>query len=477
MIVLLRRMAVAGASGLVLFVAFNPVDAQEAAPPEPRPALASAADLAAPPSGTLLSETELDALVAPVALYPDALLTQIFVAATYPIDIVKADRFMTANATLSDKDRAKQAESEPWDPSVQVLTGGFPTVVARMATEIDWTQTLGDAVIAQTDDLLAAVQRQRARAQAAGNLESNKAQTVETVGDAITIAPADPQVIYVPSYDATAAFAPATTSSVPVVTTGTETGVSTGDVLMTGAIAFGSALLLSEIFDDDDDWHGYWGGPPPIDWNDGDFYPNRGGINVNGDVNIDRDRTRVRIKDGQIGNRDRPLSDRTGAWQPSPERKDEARQALAARKAAGGGAAGLGDKLTARSTESGARAKLEAAGKRTPQAGQFKAKPGSILDPGSGGPVATKRASDRGAASLGKAKGGGEGLKRTPSREIDTPKSLSKPAKPVAAAKRAPQRGTAFDMPSGGGKAKAASKRGHQSVNRGGGGGGHVRRR
>ena len=99
------------------------------------------------PAEDLLGEDELDALVAPVALYPDSLLTQIFVAATYPLDIVKADRFVDDSESLDDRARADAAQAEDWDPSIQVRTGGFPDVIGRMADEIDWTEDLGNAAL------------------------------------------------------------------------------------------------------------------------------------------------------------------------------------------------------------------------------------------------------------------------------------------------------------------------------------------
>ena len=242
-----------------------------------------------PETDGLLTEDELDDLVAPVALYPDSLLTQVFVASTYPIDIVKADRFIAAQAELSDKERATAAEAEDWDPSVQVLTGGFPTVVQRMAAEIDWTEELGNAMLAQTDDLLDAVQRQRARAVALGNLSTNDAQVVAEQDENISIAPADPDVVYVPSYDSSVAFAEPY-SAAPVIATA-DTGYSTANLVTTGAIAFGGALLINEIFeDDDDDWDDYWRpGYSNIDWDEGDFQA-RPDIDIEGDVNIDRDR-------------------------------------------------------------------------------------------------------------------------------------------------------------------------------------------
>ena len=121
---------------------------------------------------------------------------------------------------------------------------------------------------------------------ATGNLTSNEAQVVETEGDSIAIAPADPDVVYVPSYDATTAYTTAPTAATVV---DRRRAISTGNVLTTGAIAFGSALLIDEIFDDDDD-NDYWHGPDHIDWDNDDFYPRGGrGIEVDGDVNIDRE--------------------------------------------------------------------------------------------------------------------------------------------------------------------------------------------
>ena len=142
----------------------------EAPPPRPdASAAAPAEELAALPAEEgLLSDDALDDLVAPVALYPDSLLTQVLVAATYPLDVMKADRFLDDNADLPDQERADLVDLEDWDESVRVLAAGFPDVLARMADDIDWTEELGDAMLAQTDDLLDAVQRLRAQAEAVG---------------------------------------------------------------------------------------------------------------------------------------------------------------------------------------------------------------------------------------------------------------------------------------------------------------------
>ena len=248
-----------------------PLAAQEATEPTPRARPADFASAGLSDAATY-GETDLDDLVAPVALYPDALLTQVLVAATYPLDVVKAARFVSESADLDDRARATAAEAEPWDPSVQVLSGGFPSVVVMMADDLDWTEALGDAVIVQTDDVLDAIQRMRAQAAAVGNLESNEAQVVEIDQGAVSIAPANPEIVYVPTYDPeTAYFAASTTAPIIV-----DDGASDGDLIMAGVIGFGAALIVDEIFDDDDDWNGYWGpNYGHIDWNEGDLYPQR----------------------------------------------------------------------------------------------------------------------------------------------------------------------------------------------------------
>jgi hypothetical protein len=263
------------------------------------------------PDDDVLSEDDLDLLVAPVALYPDSLLTQVLVASTYPLDVMKADRFISDNEEMPPADRADAVQEEDWDPSVQSLAGGFPTVINLLASDIDQTQQLGDAMLAQTDDILDAVQRQRARAIAVGSLQSNEAQTVEVEEEAISIAPADPEIIYVPTYDSTAAYS--TRSAAETVGTTTETvyttdaGYSAGNMLATGAIAFGSALLLNEIFDDDDDYYydRYYGrGSSHMDWDDGNIYPDRK-VNVEGHVNIYNEKNKNSKNNNKNKNKDK----------------------------------------------------------------------------------------------------------------------------------------------------------------------------
>ena len=241
-----------------------------------------------------LDPAALDDLVAPVALFPDSLLTQVLVASTYPLEIVKAERWVEDNAALEGDGRVAAVEAEGWDPSVGVLAAGFPDVVGRMADDLDATEALGEALLVDSDAVLDAVQRQRAAAAEIGNLESNDAQTVTVEGDDISIAPADPEVVYVPAYDPNVIYTQPAPSP-PVVVE--DDGYDSGDLLATGVLSFGAGMLVNEIFDDDDDWDDYWRGPPRVDWRGGGIYarPDRDiDIDVGGDVNIGGQRGRPR---------------------------------------------------------------------------------------------------------------------------------------------------------------------------------------
>ena len=149
----------------------------------------------------LLTPAELETLFGLAALFPDQVLTQVLVAVTFPLDIVKAGRFVEGATALSDQERAAQAADKPWDDSVRELAAGFPDLVTRMSDNIDWTEQAGEAVVAQTDEVLAAIQRLRTKAQENGYLVDNEAQKVEEVNDKIVISPASPGVVYVPTYD------------------------------------------------------------------------------------------------------------------------------------------------------------------------------------------------------------------------------------------------------------------------------------
>lgn len=154
---------------------------------------------------------QLDSLVAPIALYPDPLLGQVLAASTYPLEIIQLQQFLAKNKDLKDQALADAVAKQNWDPTVQALAG-LPEVVKRLADDIQWTTDLGDAFLAQESDVMAAVQRMRKKAQQNGALKSDDKMVVETeaVGsnNVIVIQQANPQVIYVPSYNPTVVYGP-----------------------------------------------------------------------------------------------------------------------------------------------------------------------------------------------------------------------------------------------------------------------------
>lgn len=157
-----------------------------------------------PPEQPPLTQDQLQNLVAPVALYPDTLLSQILAASTYPIEVVEAQQWLQKNRNLKGQQLMDAAKQQNWDPSVQALVA-FPDVLARLNQDIHWTTDLGNAFLAQQADVMNAVQQLRAKAQAGGKLQSTSQQTVTTQSQngqtAIEIQPAEPGVIYVPVYN------------------------------------------------------------------------------------------------------------------------------------------------------------------------------------------------------------------------------------------------------------------------------------
>src|ERR1700761_3158885 len=136
---------------------------------------------------------QLQELVAPIALYPDALVAQILAAATYPDQVVEADRWMEQNPGLKGEQLGKEVDKQPWDPSVKALTE-FPSVLANMDKNLSWTSSLGDAYVNQQQDVMNAIQTMRDRAEKAGNLKSTSQEKVKKQGHDIVIEPADPEV-------------------------------------------------------------------------------------------------------------------------------------------------------------------------------------------------------------------------------------------------------------------------------------------
>jgi hypothetical protein len=143
---------------------------------------------------------QLQQLVAPVALYPDELIAEVLAAATYPSQVVIADRWLEDHKNLQGKPLADEVNKQSWDSSVKALTE-FPSVLANMDKNLSWTSSLGDAYMSQQQDVMNAVQVMRQRAEQSGNINSNSQQKVTSQGNNIMIEPAAPDVVYVPTYD------------------------------------------------------------------------------------------------------------------------------------------------------------------------------------------------------------------------------------------------------------------------------------
>jgi hypothetical protein len=189
---------------------------------------------AAPEEYAPLTSEELDGLVAPIALYPDALVAQVLGASTFPYEIVDAAFWIKDNSTLTGDALAKAVDQQSWDPAVKALTQ-FPSVLDNLAKNLAWTSALGEASATQQADVMAAIQRMRAKAQAAGTLKSGtEIKVVQETPQTIVIQPANPQIVYVPTYNPTVVY------GAPVMTP----GYSSADVATAAILSFGIGIAV-----------------------------------------------------------------------------------------------------------------------------------------------------------------------------------------------------------------------------------------
>jgi len=236
----------------------EPVQAQP-----PAPVQAQAVTAVGGPAASTFKAEEIDALVAPIALYPDSLLSQVLMASTYPIEVVQASRWAKANPDKKGDAALKAVEGQPWDVSVKSLVA-FPQVLEAMDRRLDWTQKLGDAFLAQKDDVFAAVQRLRVRARDSGHLQSNEQQKVvveqatsesapqQTI---VRIEPANPEVIYVPTYNPTVVYGAWGYPSYPPYYWPPSPYYYPGYAVASG-FAWGIGLAAAGAIYSDCDWHG-----------------------------------------------------------------------------------------------------------------------------------------------------------------------------------------------------------------------------
>ena len=248
-------------------------DHSAASPPpavtEDAPAVPAAGSDQAPAAQDLLGRAELEKLLAPIALYPDALLAQLLAASAYPLQIVEAQRWLDKNkAAVADKDFS-WIDSRDWDPAVKAMAR-FPDVIEKMSDDLDWTRDLGDAEVNQPQDVADVIQELRAEAENAGALKTSPQQTVSSVlvddRPYIAIEPAEPSVLYVPSYEPAAVYQPIVAVA-PVVTFGV--GIVVGAPLHRRCWNWRTGAIYPPA------WAGYPG------WRHGQpFWPVGGNINV-----------------------------------------------------------------------------------------------------------------------------------------------------------------------------------------------------
>jgi hypothetical protein len=217
--------------------------------------------------GAPMSAGELKALVAPIALYPDALVAQILAAATFPDQVAVADYWLQQNPHLTGRPFTQEVDRQSWNASVKALTE-FPPVLDNLAKNLTWTSSLGEAYHNQPSEVMSAIQKLRAQAKAAGNLKStSQMRVVQQTPQTIVIEPANPQVVYVPIYN------PAVIYGTPYVVP----GYTAGDVAAAGVLGFGAGIALGAFAGGGGwgwnswncDWHG-----GVVAYNRGAFYGN-----------------------------------------------------------------------------------------------------------------------------------------------------------------------------------------------------------
>jgi hypothetical protein len=244
-------------------------------------------------------QEELEQLVAPIALHPDALISQILMASTYPLEVVQAERWAKQNAKLKGDALTKALEAQDWDPSIKSLVN-FPQVLTMMSEKLDWTQKLGDAFLADQKKVLDTIQSLRAKAQAAGNLKSTKEQNVIVEEKIIKIESTSPQVVYVPTYNPTVVYGAWPYPAYPPYY------YYPPGYVATSMFAFGAGVAMGAA------WGYAWGN---CNWGGGDVDVdvNR---NTNINNNINRDQAKQKLQDrGQVNQKGQ------GKWQHNPENR------------------------------------------------------------------------------------------------------------------------------------------------------------
>jgi hypothetical protein len=393
-------------------------------------------------SAKIFKQEELDQMLAPIALYPDSLLTQVLMASTYPLEVVQADRWAKQNKDMKGDALAKALEAQPWDPSVKSLVN-FPQVLTMMSEKLDWTQKVGDAFLAQQKDVMGTIQDLRKKAQASGNLKTTKEQKVIVEKEVIIIEPASPQVIYVPTYNPTVVYGAWAYPAYPPYPV-----YPPGYVATTAAFSFAAGAAVGAA------WGYAWG---HSDWHGGDV-----DINYNQNTNINNNINREKYKQQGQGKGQGGQAGQGNKWQHDASHR---------------GGASYRDQGTAqkynRGTGGEAAKSREAYRGREEQGRQDLAKGGA--DQGKGRQDAGQRGGqmDRGGGSPGKADRGGafSGMDRGGSATRDSSNRGSSSMQSMSSGSRGGG-GSSFSGGGGGGGSRGGGGGGGGSRGGGGGGGG-----
>jgi hypothetical protein len=368
-----------------------------AAPQAPVPA--QTADTA-----TLVSASQLDSLVAPIALYPDPLLAQVLAASTYPLELMQLQQWLTRNPGLKDKALADAVAQQPWDPSVQAMAG-LPDVVKLLTENVQWTTDLGNAFLAQQGDVMNAVQRMRQSAQAKGALQSTAQQVVQTEAvdgkQVIVIEQANPQVIYVPQYTPAAIWG---TPVYPWPTMSYPWGWGAG----AAALSFGAGIAMGSFWGGGWGWNTGWGGGNLTVNNFNNF--NRAAINRNGNFNRNGNWQHNAAHRGGTLYRDRATANRFGGTTRGDSlanRQSGARQQLN-RQGGQLGTSGLGNRGTGNLGNRGAGN----LGNRGTSGQGIGNRPGGGFGDRGGSGLGNRGTSGIGGGNLGNRPGAGSGFNR-----------------------------------------------------------------
>jgi len=379
----------------------------------PGNAVAMQTPQAAPPveqAAAKLPPDQLDSLVAPIALYPDPMLSQTLVASTYPLEVIQLKQWMDQHKDLGDKALADAVKKQDWDPSIQGLAA-LPDVVKLLADNIKWTTDLGNAFLAQQNEVMDAVQRMRKKAQDAGNLKSSQQQRVKTEvvesKQVIVVEQADPQVVYVPSYNPTVVYGAPVYAYPPIAYP------PPGYYAAGMAISFGVGVAMGAM------WSGGWG------YNSGWGGNNNVYINHNNNFvnNSDRINGGNRVNSGDRGNSN---------WQHNPQHRGGAPYGDRNTASKYGGTA-RGDSMQARQTNA-----RQNQGRQQPSASSRdmsnrgagpSAGTRDVANRGTGPSAGTRDMSNRGASAGDMSTNRGTGADRVGNQQVrNTPSSTNRSA-------------------------------------------------